>query len=146
MAEESTTTNNTTSETAAPTPKTAPRRKKGKVKVVKGKLFINATYNNTLICATDITGNVLYWSSAGRSGFKGSKKSTPYAGQRTMEDLLFRLKDSGLVEVDVFMTGLGAGRESAVRALHNKGIKINAIVDETPIPHGGVRQKKPRRL
>ena len=122
------------------------KKKKAKTKVTKGKIFVNSTYNNTIISVTDLTGNVLLWGSAGKIGFKGSKKSTPYAGQRTMEDVLGRLKDRGLNEVDVFIKGIGSGRESAVRALQGSGLSILSIKDQTPIPHGGVRPKKPRRV
>lgn len=122
------------------------RKKKSKAKVTKGKIFVNSTYNNTIIAVTDLTGNVLLWSSAGKIGFKGSKKSTPYAGQKTMEDVLTRVKERGLVEVDVFIKGIGSGRESAVRALQGSGLNVLSIKDQTPIPHGGVRPKKPRRV
>ena len=122
------------------------KKKRGKAKVTKGKIYINSTYNNTIICATDLTGNVLVWGSAGKIGFKGSKKSTPYAGQRTMEDVLARLKERGFAEVDVFIKGIGSGRESAIRALQGSGLNIISIKDQTPIPHGGVRPKKPRRV
>lgn len=126
---------------------TAPaKKKKGRVKISRGKVFINATFNNTIISASDTSGNVVGWSSAGKAGFKGSKKSTPWAGQRTMEDLLQKLKDTGLVEVEIFITGLGSGRESAVRALHSSGFKVLSIQDRTPTAHGGVRPKKARRL
>src|SRR5690349_14835814 len=81
------------------------KKKKAKAKVTKGKIYVNSTYNNTIICATDMAGNVLLWGSAGKTGFKGSKKSTPYAGQRTMEDVLSRVKERGLVEVDVLIKG-----------------------------------------
>lgn len=122
------------------------RKKKAKAKVTKGKIFINSTYNNTIISATDMAGNVLLWSSAGKIGFKGSKKSTPYAGQRTMEDVLARARERGLAEIDVLIKGIGSGRESAVRALQGSGLNILSIKDQTPIPHGGVRPKKPRRV
>ncbi|MDR3643107.1 MAG: 30S ribosomal protein S11 [Candidatus Doudnabacteria bacterium] len=122
------------------------KKKRSKAKVTKGKLYINSTYNNTIISATDLAGNVLVWSSAGRTGFKGSKKSTPYAGQRTMEDVLGKLRERGLTEVDVFIKGIGSGRESAVRALQGSGLNVLSIKDQTPIPHGGVRPKKPRRV
>lgn len=122
------------------------KTKKSKVKVTKGKIFVNSTYNNTIVSVTDLTGNVLLWSSAGKIGFKGSKKSTPYAGQRTMEDVLARLKERGLNEVDVLIKGIGSGRESAVRALQGSGLNVISIKDQTPIPHGGVRPKKPRRV
>lgn len=122
------------------------KKKKAKVKVTKGKIFVNSTYNNTIVCATDMTGNVLLWSSAGKIGFKGSKKSTPYAGQRTMEDVLARIRERGLNEVDVFIKGIGSGRESAIRALQGSGLNVLTIKDETPTPHGGVRPKKARRV
>ncbi len=122
------------------------KKKKSKAKVTKGKIYINSTYNNTIVSVTDLAGNVLLWSSAGKSGFKGSKKSTPYAGQRTMEDVLARLKERGLMEVDVLIKGIGSGRESAVRALQGSGLNVLSIKDQTPIPHGGVRPKKPRRV
>jgi len=122
------------------------KKKKAKAKVVKGKVYINSTYNNTIVSVTDMSGNVLMWCSAGKIGFKGSKKSTPYAGQRTMEDILHRLKERGLAEVDVLIKGIGSGRESAVRALQGSGLSVLTIKDQTPIPHGGVRPKKPRRV
>lgn len=122
------------------------KKKKAKVKISKGKIFVNSTYNNTIISVTDTAGNVLIWGSAGKIGFKGSKKSTPYAGQRTMEDVLLRLKERGLTEVDVFIKGIGSGRESAIRALQGSGLNVISIKDQTPIPHGGVRPKKPRRV
>lgn len=122
------------------------KKKKAKAKVTKGKVYINSTYNNTIISVTDLTGNVVIWGSAGKIGFKGSKKSTPYAGQKTMEDVLVRAKERGLSEVDVFIKGIGSGRESAVRALQGSGLTVLTIKDQTPIPHGGVRPKKPRRV
>ena len=133
-------------EAVVDTAKIKSKKKKSKAKVTKGKIFINSTYNNTIVAATDLAGNVLLWSSAGRVGFKGSKKSTPYAGQRTMEDVLSKLRERGLSEVDVFIKGIGSGRESAVRALQGSGLNVISIKDQTPIPHGGVRPKKPRRV
>jgi len=141
MAESKATTEET--KTAA-TP--APKRKKSKIKVARGKIFVQSTYNNTIITVTDATGAVIGWGSSGRTGFKGSKKSTPYAAQKTMEDTLARLKEVGLNEVDVFVKGIGTGRESAVRALQGSGLSILSIKDQTPIPHGGVRPKKARRV
>ena len=138
MAEEK----NTTEAKAA----AAPKKRKGKVRVARGRIYVQSTYNNTIITVTDVTGNVIGWGSAGRTGFKGSKKSTPYAAQRTMEDAIARLKDVGLNEVDVFVKGIGTGRESAVRALQGAGFNILSIKDQTPIPHGGVRPKKARRV
>ena len=131
---------------ASATAKIKSKKKKSKAKITKGKIFINSTYNNTIVAVTDLIGNVLIWGSAGKIGFKGSKKSTPYAGQRVMEDVLQRLKERGLLEADVFIKGIGAGRESAVRALQGSGMNVLTIKDTTPIPHGGVRPKKPRRV
>lgn len=124
----------------------AAKRKKSKVKLARGKIYVQSTYNNTIVTVTDPAGNVIGWGSAGRTGFKGSKKSTPYAAQKTMEDTINRLKETGLKEVDVFVKGIGTGRESAVRALQGSGLSILSIQDQTPIPHGGVRPKKARRV
>lgn len=128
---------------AAVTPK---RKKSAKIKIARGKVFVQSTYNNTIVSITDPAGNVITWGSAGLAGFKGSKKSTPYAAQKTMESALQRVKDRGLQEVDVFVKGIGSGRESAVRALQSSGLIVLSIKDQTPIPHGGVRQKKVRRV
>jgi small subunit ribosomal protein S11 len=148
MAEEKATTEELeTAKTEASAPAAAPKRKKGaKVKVTRGKVYVQSTYNNTIISITDTAGNVVSWGSAGLVGFKGSKKSTPYAAQKTMEDILARVKDRGLQEVDVFVKGIGSGRESAVRALQSSGLAVLSIKDQTPIPHGGVRPKKVRRV
>lgn len=122
------------------------KAKKSKRKVPRGKIYIQSTYNNTIITITDEKGQVLGWGSAGHTGFKGSKKSTPYAAQRTMEDTMERLKNVGLTEVDVFVNGIGSGREAAVRALQSTGLAVLSIKDTTPIRHGGVRPKKVRRV
>ena len=122
------------------------KKKRSKIKIPKGKIFINSTYNNTIIAATDPLGNVFAWGSAGKAGFKGSKKSTPYAGGKTMEDVLVRIKERGLTEVEIFIKGIGSGRESAIRALQASGLTVLTIKDRTPTPHGGVRQKKVRRV
>jgi len=131
--------------TAATAP-VAAKKKKSKIKLSRGKIYVQSTYNNTIVTVTDTAGNVIGWGSAGRTGFKGSKKSTPYAAQKTMEDTINRLKETGLNEVDVFVKGIGTGRESAVRALQGSGLNIVSIQDQTPIPHGGVRPKKARRV
>lgn len=122
------------------------KKKRGKQKFPKGKIFISSTFNNTIISVTDPNGNVFAWGSAGRAGFKGSKKSTPYAGGKTMQDVLARIKDRGLEEAEVFIKGIGVGREQAVRALIGSGITITTIKDRTATPHGGVRKKKARRV
>lgn len=147
MADNTPTTDKAEEVAAAPAAAAAPvKRKKSKVKLTKGRIYVQSTYNNTIVTATDINGNVIGWGSAGRTGFKGSKKSTPYAAQRTMEETISRIKDTGLNEVDVFVKGIGTGRESAVRALQGSGFTILSIKDRTPIPHGGVRPKKARRV
>lgn len=134
-------------ETAAESsPQIKSKKKKTKSKLTKGKIFVNSTYNNTIVSVTDMTGNVVIWSSAGKIGFKGSKKSTPYAGQKTMEDVLTKIRDRGLTEVDVLIKGIGSGRESAVRALQGSGMNVLTIKDLTPTPHGGIRPKKARRV
>ena len=120
--------------------------KKSKRKVSRGMIFIQSTYNNTIITVTDEKGQVLGWGTAGLTGFKGSKKSTPYAAQRTIEQTMDKLKNFGLTEVDVFIKGIGSGRESAIRALTGTGINVLSIKDRTPIRHGGVRPKKVRRV
>lgn len=124
----------------------APKTKKIRRKVSKGRIYIQSTYNNTIITVTDMQGNVLGWGSAGHIGFKGSKKSTPYAAQRTMEETLAKLKNLGLSEVDVFIKGIGSGRDSAIRALQSADFNVLTIKDITPIKHGGVRPKKARRV
>jgi len=114
--------------------------------VPRARIFVKSTYNNTIISIADMNGNVVGWGSAGKTGFKGSRKSTPYAAQRTMEETLDRLKSLGIQEADVVIKGVGIGRESAIRALVASGINLLTIKDRTPIPHGGVRAKKARRV
>lgn len=135
-----------TEEPAKAKKSTAKRKKGAKAKVTRGIVFVQSSYNNTIVTITDVTGNVISWGSAGLVGFKGSKKSTPYAAQKTMEDTLARVRDRGLAEVDVMVKGIGSGRESAVRALQSSGLTVLSIKDQTPIPHGGVRPKKVRRV
>lgn len=127
---------------------TAAKKKKvkSKIKTTRGRIYVQSTYNNTVITITDQNGNIIAWGTAGRTGFKGSKKSTPYAAQKTMEQTINQVRDTPLKEVDVFVKGIGTGRESAVRALQGSGFSILSIRDITPIPHGGVRPKKARRV
>lgn len=120
--------------------------KKAKHKVSRGRIYVRSSYNNTIVTVTDGEGNTLGWGSAGGIGFKGSKKSTPYAAQRTMEETLGKLKNFGIKEVDVFIRGIGSGRDSAVRALQNADFNVLTIKDVTPVKHGGVRPKKVRRV
>lgn len=121
-------------------------KKKVKKNIKKGQAYIQATYNNTIVTITDPQGNTLAWSSAGVNGFKGPKKATPYAAGIIVRNVAEKVKEIGLTEVDVFVKGVGAGREAAIRALHSNGIAIGSIKDMTPIPHNGCRPKKPRRV
>ncbi|MFH1047778.1 MAG: 30S ribosomal protein S11 [Patescibacteria group bacterium] len=114
--------------------------------VSTGKAFIQATYNNTIVTLTDANGNVLGWSSAGVCGFRGPKKSTPYAAGIIVKDVCDKVRETGLREVAVFVRGIGSGREAAVRALHANGLQVSQIKDVTPIPHNGCRAPKPRRI
>jgi small subunit ribosomal protein S11 len=125
------------------------RKKKKKIpkKVSVGKAYVKATYNNTIVTLTDLQGNVLSWASAGIAGFKGPKKSTPYASQIITRIAVAKAKEEyGLIEVSVFVRGVGTGRESAIRALNANGLNISSIKDITPVPHNGCRPKKPRRV
>lgn len=123
---------------------------RGKKKVLRtvavGRAYVQASYNNTMITITDPQGNALAWSSAGRMGFAGPKKSTPYAASLVVKDVVDRVRPMGLREVSVFVTGVGSGRESAIRALHANGVLVTTIKDITPIPHNGPRAPRPRRL
>ncbi len=122
-------------------------KKKTKRTVASGRVYIGATYNNTLITITDDKGSVLTWSTAGASGFKGSRKSTPYAAQVAAQNAAEKAKTTyGLSEVAVYIKGVGSGREQAIRALQTAGLNVTTINDITPIPHGGCRPKKPRRV
>ncbi len=122
------------------------RRKKLKRSVAQGHVHIQSTFNNTIISITDVAGNLLSWSSAGAAGFKGSRKSTPYAAQIAAEQAAAAAKELGLVKVDVLVRGVGSGRESAVRALQTTGIAVSSIKDVTGIPHNGCRPRKARRV
>lgn len=123
------------------------KKKKREIKHISvGTANIQATYNNTIITLTDLDGNVLAASSSGRVGFKGAKKSTPYAASIVARDAINKAKVYGLQSVDVYVKGVGAGKESAVRALNANGLNILSIKDITPIPHNGCRPKKPRRV
>lgn len=122
-------------------------RKKKKIQVdVTGKVFIKATFNNVVITITDVYGNVISWSSAGRNGFKGSRKNTPFASQVTAQAAGKEAHDLGLRKVDVFVKGPGSGREAGIRSLQSVGIEILSIRDITPIPHNGCRPPKKRRV
>ena len=133
---------------AAAAPGTAEKRvkRKGKKNILNGVVHIQSTFNNTIITITDVSGNVISWSSAGARGFKGSRKSTPFAAQVAAGDAAAKAMEHGLKNVTVMVKGPGAGRESALRALAAAGLKISLIRDVTPIPHNGCRQPKRRRV
>lgn len=122
--------------------------KKGKVKknVAVGVAHIHASFNNTIVTITDPAGNVITWSSSGNQGFKGSRKSTPFASQLAAESAAKRAMEHGMRQVEVYVKGPGAGRESAIRAIAAAGLEIIAIKDVTPIPHNGCRPPKRRRV
>tara|TARA_B100001027_G_scaffold33637_1_gene20456 strand:+ start:400 stop:783 length:384 start_codon:yes stop_codon:yes gene_type:complete len=121
--------------------------KKRKVTVESfGEVHINASFNNIIISFTNNNGEVVSWSSAGKMGFRGSKKNTPYAAQLAAEDAVKVAYDAGLRKVKVFVKGPGNGRESAIRSIHNAGIEVTEIFDVTPIPHNGCRPPKRRRV
>ncbi|MCL2519646.1 MAG: 30S ribosomal protein S11 [Spirochaetaceae bacterium] len=120
--------------------------KKEKRTVYEGKVFIQATFNNTIITVTDMKGNAISACSAGQLGFRGAKKSTPFAAQSCIETAITKAKDTGLSEVHVYVKGPGVGRESAIRSLGTMGMQVKSISDVTPIPHNGCRPPKTRRI
>ncbi len=121
-------------------------KKKVKKNITTGMVVVNSTFNNTLVTITDAQGNAVSWSSAGMMGFKGSRKSTPYAAQIAAEDAGRKAQEHGMKELDVKVKGPGSGRESALRALSSIGFTIRSIKDVTPIPHNGARPRKRRRV
>jgi small subunit ribosomal protein S11 len=121
-------------------------RRRDRKNVPRGSAYVKATFNNTIVTLTDPTGNVLSWGSAGASGFKGSRKSTPYAAQIASEGAVRRAMEHGLRQVDVFVKGPGSGREAAIRSLQASGLQVLSITDVTPIPHNGCRPPKRRRV
>ena len=121
-------------------------KRKVKKNIPVGKCYINASFGNVIITVTDPAGNAVSWSSAGVLGFKGSRKGTPYAAQLTAEDAIKKAQDQGIKTVDVYVKGPGAGREPAIRALGNLGIRVTSLRDITPIPHNGCRPPKRRRV
>ncbi len=128
-------------ETAAPV-----KKKKVKRTVPVGIAYVHATFNNTIVTITDPTGAVLCWASSGSNGFKGSRKSTPFAAQVAGETAARKARELGVRTVNVFVRGPGSGRESALRALYTSGLQISAIKDTTPVPHNGCRPRKSRRV
>lgn len=126
------------------------RRRQTRRKITKmvpeGKAFIHATFNNTIVTMTDQQGNTICWASAGTAGFKGSRKSTPYAARMAAQNAARIAQDHGMQEVDVIVKGPGPGREAAIRSLQSSGIKVRSIADATPVPHNGCRPPKKRRV
>ncbi|MDP9379044.1 MAG: 30S ribosomal protein S11 [Chloroflexota bacterium] len=121
-------------------------RRRERRQVPRGSAYIQSSFNNTMVTLTDPRGNVLSWGSAGASGFKGSRKSTPYAAQVTAEGAARRAMEYGLRQIDVFVKGPGSGREAAIRSLQAAGLNVLSITDVTPIPHNGCRPPKSRRV
>ena len=119
---------------------------KSRKQYMRGNVYIQATFNNTIVTVTDLNGNAVSWASAGGLGFRGAKKSTPYAAQTAAETAAKKAMDYGLREVNVFVKGPGVGRESAIRTLGGLGLKVRSIRDVTPIPHNGCRPRKTRRV
>lgn len=126
----------------------APTKKKRKIRLGgdHGRVYVQATFNNTVVSFTDPAGNVVAWGSAGAAGFKGSRKSTPYAATVSTGEAAEVAKQAGMKSADVFVRGVGSGRDAAVRAVQAAGISITSLRDLTPVPHNGVRAKKPRRV
>ena len=122
------------------------KKKKEKKSVYEGNVYIQATFNNTIITITDLNGNAISWASSGGLGFRGAKKSTPFAAQTVTETAVQKALNVGLREVHVFVKGPGVGRESAIRQLGALGLKVRSINDVTPIPHNGCRPRKARRI
>ncbi len=141
-------------ESDAPTEKEADssasdlKKKKKKIRhqILKGQAHIKCTYNNTIVTISDLNGAVLGWSSSGLLKFKGAKKATPYAATQVVGDVAEKVRKYGMSELEVYVKGVGNGREASIRALANRGFDIQMIKDVTPIPHNGCRPKKPRRV
>ncbi len=121
------------------------KQSKQPINIKTGNIYITATFNNTLISVTDINGNVVCWGSTGASGFKGSRKSTPFAATTAIDNVIKTAKEKGLTSVQVFIKGPGPGRDAVLGVIKSSGLKITQIADITPIPHNGCRQKKRRR-
>lgn len=126
--------------------KTMAKKKKEIKAVTRGRVYIKSTFNNTIVSIADENGNVISWASSGALGFKGARKSTPFAAQQAMQSAMEKAKVFGLREVSIYITGVGPGREQAVRSLIGSNINVLDVKDVTPIAHGGCRPKKPRRV
>lgn len=124
----------------------AETKKDKKAKSPKAKVYVNASFNNTIVTVTDMAGNTITWASGGTMEFKGSRKGTPYAAQMAARSAMEKAKELGVHEVEIYVKGPGVGRESAIRAIANSGVKVTFIKDITPIPHNGCRPRKKRRV
>lgn len=130
----------------APVPQSGSKKKKGPRRVEKGRIYIRSSYNNTVITVTDEGGNVIAWASAGATGFSGPKKATPFAASKVVTSIVEKLSKTGLKEVDLYVSGVGPGRDSAIRSLGNEDFDIKSIRDITPLAHNGPRARKVRRV
>ena len=130
----------------AKTKKVVRTRRRERKNVVNGQAHIQSTFNNTIISITDVEGNVIAWGSAGSQGFKGSRKSTPFAAQVTAEATARKAMEHGMKSIDIYVRGPGSGREAAIRSLQAAGLEVSAISDVTPVPHNGCRPPKRRRV
>ena len=126
--------------------KVARTRRRERKNIERGQAHISSTFNNTMVTLSDLNGNVLSWASAGQLGFRGSRKSTPFAAQEAAEEAAKKAMEHGLKSVEVFVKGPGSGREAAIRSLQAAGLEVNMIKDVTPIPHNGCRPPKRRRV
>ncbi|MCF6461696.1 30S ribosomal protein S11 [Clostridium sp. Cult3] len=131
---------------AAKKAKTTRVRRRERKNIERGQAHISSTFNNTMVTLTDMQGNVLSWASAGQLGFRGSRKSTPFAAQQAAEEAAKKAMEHGLKSVEVYVKGPGSGREAAIRSLQATGLEVNLIKDVTPIPHNGCRPPKRRRV
>lgn len=122
------------------------KKKSKKRSVTDGRIYVHASYNNTIITVTDVKGDTLVWTSAGASGFKGTRKATPYAAQVAAEKAMEKAKTLGLERANIFVKGTGIGRDQALRAIAGSGVHLESITDLTPLPHNGTRARKPRRV
>lgn len=139
-------TENQKTEAAAQAESAAPKAGGKRKNLEKGRAYVNATYNNTVVSVTDAKGNVLAWATAGSLGFSGPKKATPFAASKIVAVVAEKLKNMGVNELEVFVKGIGGGRDSAIRSLANQGFQLTSIKDMTPVPHNGPRAAKVRRV
>ncbi|HVZ67155.1 MAG TPA: 30S ribosomal protein S11 [Patescibacteria group bacterium] len=124
----------------------AKTKKKAVTAMETGRIYVSTTFNNTIVTVTNEKGDTVAWTSAGNMGFKGTRKSTPYAASQAVEEVIKKVRETGLTSLEVFIKGPGVGRDAALRAIRNSGLSISMIADVTPIPHNGPRMKKKRRV